>query len=224
MRYLNGSRVYLSSIHPIVLETQELEREKIDVVISLLEERDPPGFIKQALTGCKHYYYHARDNPDEPIQIWFINTFNVISRALENNLNILIYCRSGKSLCVTILTAFLIRALSKGLYRYMVYDCFHYLPKSKYTWTESFLDYLQTVYPNAEPNTGFMSVLLELERDLIRVPHEKIMGGEPGSTGLTESDGPPEPPGLDLSGVSRFQTLLQSALGFLPGFLPDNNE
>jgi hypothetical protein len=79
------------------------------------------------------------------------------------------------------------------------------------------LDYLQTVYPNAEPNTGFMSVLLELERDLIRVPHEKIMGGEPG-------DGPPEPPGLDLSGVSRFQTLLQSALGFLPGFLPDNNE
>lgn len=168
--FANGSAIYLSSIHPIVGQTQELQHEDIQVVISLLEEISAPTDVNDALKevpGLRHYYYTAKDTPNEPIRKLFLSLYGIIFRALEYEKRVLIYCRTGQSLCVSILISFFILSLYKCVYRYLTYNYVDYIPKNKFTWTESFLEYIQSVYPSARPNDGFIQALIDFENELL---------------------------------------------------------
>lgn len=168
--YSNGSAIYLSSIHPVIEQTQELQNEDIQVVISLLEELSVPPDIQDALKdirGLRHYYYNVKDTCAEPIDKIFMGVYGIISRALDNEKRILIYCRSGKSSCVTLLISFLILSLYKGSFRHLVYNYIDFIPKTHFSWTETFLNYIQSIYPQAKPNDAFFQVLLELEHELL---------------------------------------------------------
>lgn len=168
--YSNGSAIYLSSIHPVIEQTQELQNEEIRVVISLLEELNVPPDIHDALKdirGLRHYYYNIKDTCTESIDKIFLGVYGIISRALDNEKRVLIYCRSGQSSCVTILISFLILSLYKGVFRHLVYNYVDFIPKSHFNWTETFLNYIQTVYPQGKPNDAFLWTLMEFEYQLL---------------------------------------------------------
>ena len=73
--YPNNSAIYLSSIHPVIQQTQEIQAEEITVVISLVEEQFMPSDIHDALkdiSGLRHYYYSVKDTFQEPIRKLFL--------------------------------------------------------------------------------------------------------------------------------------------------------
>lgn len=166
IEYANGGAIYLSSIHPIVYETQELQNECIDVVISLLEEREKPDIFGEIHDlKIKHYYYQCLDSPDFDIMSIHKHTFNTIYKSVDYGRRILIHCRSGMNYSVLVLIAFFLKILHFDQ-QYLIYNFAYSIPKSRQNWTDSFLNFITVYYPQAKPDTNQMEKLYLFEEKL----------------------------------------------------------
>jgi len=167
MSYINGSSIFLSDIHPFAHDTQELQNLNIQVVISLLEEITVPDFVREAIPyKVKHYYYSVKDHPDQIIETYHDSVFTHLFNSLERGKNVLLHCRSGESVCVAFLIGFFIQC-AKWSEKYLIYDYLNYIPKYFSQWTDSFLYYIQHVYPPTELRYEFRKQLYEYERKIL---------------------------------------------------------
>lgn len=167
--YSNGATIYLSNIEPFSYSTLEIEKKNISVIISLLEEKNKPYFLRESINKkiyewIHHYYYNVYNYADYPIENLFDTINSIIYRFLNKGMNILIHCRSGISISPTILTAFFIRSIHYYP-QYIVYDIFYFIPKTKTNWTDSFIDFIRNYEPEASPNGGFLEKLYIYENN-----------------------------------------------------------
>jgi hypothetical protein len=163
IRYLDGQTIYLSDIHPVVDDERDLQRANIDVVVALLEEHEPPTDVYKHFPG---YIRNHHFRVEERVYRLFSGTSRIIHSALERGKNVLVYCRTGSSYCVTILIAFFLRMAVQDA-RYLIFDFFNLIPKREPTWTWSFLRHIEAMYPRASPPREHIRQLHELEQDLI---------------------------------------------------------
>lgn len=165
--YINGSSIYLSSIHPFAYDTQEIQKTNINVIVSLMEELDKPDFIRIVVPSqVKHYYYSARDDSGQTLTQLYDAVFSVIFNSLERERNVLIHCRNGESLCVALMVSFMLQCV-RWAEKYLIYDFLNYIPKTAPTWTDSFLYYLSLMYPYVNVRYEFRTQLYEYERKIL---------------------------------------------------------
>lgn len=166
IQYANGGRIFISSIHPIIFETQELQNNEIDVVVSLMEEKSKPVFYKELIElKIRHFYYSCRDEPDFAIGKIYKTVFNTIYKALDYGRNILIQCRSGENFSVIMVIAFFLKVLHTDQ-QYLIYNFLYHIPKSRTNWTDSFLAFIKLYHPQANPSLYFMEELYRYETQL----------------------------------------------------------
>lgn len=167
IEYSNGSAIYLSGIHPIAYQTQELQKNYIRTIISLMEEKEMPNeFLQEIkLYQIKHYYYQCTNDLEFPLHKYFSVTFNTIYKTLNYGRNILIHCRTGETICVAILIAFFLKIFYIDQ-QYMIYNILYMIPKSKFNWTDSFLAFIQYFYPQATVSGNLLQQLYEYEKKL----------------------------------------------------------
>lgn len=171
IQYINGSSIYISGIEPFSFQTREIENHEIHAIISLMEEINMPDFLRQSIDKktypwIYHHYYNIKDTNDEKIELFFESLGRKITSLLDRKMNILIHCRTGISLSITILLAFFIRA-SVFTPQYLIYDYFHFIPKTRIRWCDSLLDFIKYYHPDACPRTSFMNKLYIYENNLL---------------------------------------------------------
>jgi hypothetical protein len=167
IQYINGAGIYLSGIEPFAYDTGEIQRLRIEVVISLLEEIETPQFVRDAIPGIKHSYYRVKNNSDQPLYRFFDPIFSRIYRSLEEGKNVLLHCRTGDSVCVAILIGFFILCIRWGE-KYLIFDYENYLPKCCYNWTDSFLYFIQLMYPPTNLRVEFIRELYTFEEEVLK--------------------------------------------------------
>jgi hypothetical protein len=167
MTYVNGSNIYMSGVHPFIYDTQELQNLDIDVVISFMDETYRPDFmITNIPTRVKHYYYSIKDSSTQILKGFYDPVFNVLHNALEREKNVLIHCRSGESVCVAMLIAFMLQCV-RWAEKYLIFDYLNYIPKVFSTWTDSFLYHISEMYPPTRLRYDFKEQLYEYERKIL---------------------------------------------------------
>lgn len=163
IEYANGGAIYLSSIHPIVFQTQELQYNNIDVVISLLEELEKPDIFGEIHDlKLRHYYHQCVKTPGFNLMNIHKHTFNTIYKSVDYGRRILIHCRSGENFCVSILIAFFLKMLRFDQ-QYLIYNFVYPIPKSRSKWTDSFLLFIRFYYPDANPDYDILEQLYQYE-------------------------------------------------------------
>lgn len=171
IQYINGSSIYVSGIETFSFQTREVENNKIHAIISLMEEISMPDFLRESIDKktypwIYHHYYSIKNNDDENIDLLFDSLSRKIVSFLDRKMNILIHCRTGSSVSITILIAFFIRS-TIFTPQYLIYDYFHFIPKNHLRWTDSILEFIQYYYPCASPITSFMNKLYIYENNLL---------------------------------------------------------
>lgn len=172
--YINGSSIFLSGVHPFSYDTHEVENLGIHVIVSLLEEFEKPDFLKETMLPyrVKHYYYSIKDSPDQILYPFYDRIFTHIFNTLERGKNILLHCRNGESLCVAFLISFFIQCV-RWAEKYLICDYLNYIPKYFNKWTDSFLYYIQYVYPPTQLRHEFREQLYEYERQTLKDEEEE---------------------------------------------------
>ena len=150
--YINGGSLYFSTIHPFSLDEMTMIRaEKIDVVISFMEEVFKPNWYNQAIRSipnARHYYYTIKT--PENLERLFDIVYSTIFNTLENGQNILLQCRSEYRYCITFFIAFLLRSFRDAQY-YTVFNFISFIPKTKTNYTDSIINFLENEY-------GFLNI------------------------------------------------------------------
>jgi hypothetical protein len=132
--------LFLSGI-AVARNTAKLKEFGISrVVCCCMPSEFPPA---DEIDGVGYYRVDVEDMSREPIDMFFVESSDFISDALENNEGVLVHCRSGVSRSSTIVLAFLIRCMGMRLY-----DAFFLLRSKRSIVT---------------PNIGFMDQLMKLE-------------------------------------------------------------
>jgi len=163
IKYPNGSTIYLSGMEAYDDIEKYLIRERnISVILSFIGS-SLPTWIQTELDkhNIQNHIVIIRDEPDRNIYPHFESSYQIILNAILQNRNILIHCRAGVSRSVTILVAFFLSCL-----RCHPDLIIPYIPRSKITWTDSILDFIQKRrYVN--PNFGFHTQLLQYEQVIL---------------------------------------------------------
>lgn len=106
--------------------------------------------VSDELDGLTYYRVEVEDMSREPIDMYFEESCDFISEALEGSEGVLVHCRSGVSRSPTIVLAFLISRMGMRLF-----DAFFLLRSKRSIVT---------------PNIGFMGQLQKLETEQDRPP------------------------------------------------------
>jgi hypothetical protein len=164
IEYVNGGTIYLSSIHPIVFQTRELQHNKIDVVISLLEEKEKPPIFKEIEDlKIRHYYYAC--TPSTDLIRLAKTTYNTIYKTIDYGRNVLIHCRTGETYCVFVLIVFFLKVLHTDP-QYLIYNIIFPIPKTRTNWTDSFVDFIRQYHPNANLSRNDLEKIYQYETQL----------------------------------------------------------
>jgi len=143
MTYFAGMEIWVSNLDPIVKYPAKLQHANVDVVIGVLEEHRLPDDFRDALPPyIKHHHVMVSSLENQ-----LTSTLRTIHSALEHRHTILLYSRSPTYL-TTICIAFFLRAVCFAP-EYIIFDFLQPIPKTHSTWTYSFLDYLERVWPHA---------------------------------------------------------------------------
>ncbi|KAF5223945.1 putative phopshatase [Trypanosoma cruzi] len=142
--------MYLGSLR--TAQTRTVYRDlNIDYILTIARDLDV-----RVDPGMKHLVLPVEDIPGENILLLFEKAFVFIDKARKENKGILLHCFAGLSRSVTVAAAYIMR-------RYNV------------TRDEA-LDIIREARPAAQPNPGFMNMLLEYEKSLRGGKRDALVG------------------------------------------------
>lgn len=159
----NGAELYISEIESVIYGHRDMYTSNIRLVISMLEEYTIPECINNLPKWIQHFYISIRDLPTENIMKHFNTHYKYIIETLDSGNSVLIHCRTGISVSITLLIAILLKN------RYICSEyCIPIENKNFPTWTETILEYIRTTsgITLACPNYGFMEQLYKYEKKL----------------------------------------------------------
>jgi dual specificity MAP kinase phosphatase len=158
--YPNGATLFISGVQPYRDIPEYFFRNRIHTVISVVPEDEVPALPMP----IQQHLFPLLDAPDEPIEQYFEPTFWIIAQALLRGESVLVHCRAGISRSVSIVIAFFLRTFAEGMSHIFTRP---YIPRTKRTWTDSILLFIQRQRPYAQPNPGFMSQLYAYENECL---------------------------------------------------------
>lgn len=159
--YFLGAKVFVSNLDPLVRGPQELIQADIDQVIGLLEEHTLPSDFRRAVPGyMKHHFYTVQT--EERLGLLFNTLFKLILGAMERRQSVLIYSRRPE-FCTAVVVALWLRAhlIAPHL---LLYAPLQAIPKTRETYTLSYLHFLEQVYPHALLTADLTRILHGYER------------------------------------------------------------
>lgn len=172
INYINGGAIYLSDLHPITYDTQEIENAEIDVIVWLIEEKELPyDFRTISPLKIKHCHYCLLSYPIDDRFKLYDKVFNAIYFGIDKGKNVLIVSRDSNDR-FSILVSFFIQCLRWGE-RYLIHDFLNYIPKTGWNWTDSFLNHIQTIDPDITLEHKTTRKLYELEKRTIEGLNEE---------------------------------------------------
>jgi protein-tyrosine phosphatase len=145
--------IFIGNAHSVIgnYATQEgdlLEAMNAKVVISALteEEYDDYMIAKEDFPDIDWHRLVIDDDEDEKISDYFFKVHSIISKAIEENKNIVVHCAAGMSRSPTLVIAYL-------------------MIENKWKYEEAY-SYVKNRRPLTEPNIGFVKQLKSLEYKL----------------------------------------------------------
>jgi len=138
------SHIYLSS-YKMANDKKILNKYKIKNILTIMPECNDCDKMNK-YKGINYLQISKEDNQNENLKEEFDKCFKFINNAIDNEENILIHCRAGKSRSPTIIAAYLIKKY--GLSRD---DALNYMKKNRKI---------------ISPNPGFMKQLKEFEAEV----------------------------------------------------------
>jgi hypothetical protein len=152
--YFAGTKIWISDLTPIVHYPTQLREAEIDVALAFLDELTLPDDFRRAVPSyVKHHHYCSRN-----LEMNFTSILKIMFTAVERQRNILLYSRDPT--CTTMIAiGFFLRSL-RFAPQNLVYNYLESIPKTKENWTQSFLEYVQRMYP-------YGYVTFEQERQLV---------------------------------------------------------
>lgn len=148
--------IYISDLQSII----NLEKKNNIVILSFMGKNPFENIINDK--NVQYYFFKVNDFPWENINTLFPITYNIIHNSLLYGKDIYIHCRMGVSRSVTILISFFLTCLQKSPQLVIPF-----IPKTRNTWTDSILYWIQQKRSIANPNNGFMRQLYDYEKELL---------------------------------------------------------
>jgi hypothetical protein len=165
--YFLSTKLFVSDLHPIAQSPEDVSRADIDVVIGLLEERTLPDDFRRALPGyIKHRFYHVQ-TVDQLMGL-LPALFKVILNATERRHSVLVYSRRPE-FCTAVGVSFFLRAHLVAPHLLLCAPL-QPIPKTRETYTLSYLHYLEQVYPHAVLTADLTRLLWGYEQHHILPP------------------------------------------------------
>jgi hypothetical protein len=160
VQYPNGATLFISGVQPYRNIPEYFLRTRIQTVIGIVPVDEVPALPE----SIEQHIFPLLDAPSEPIHQYFESTFWIIANALFQGKNVLVHCRAGISRSVSIVIAFFLRSFAEGMSHIFVRP---YIPKTRRSWADSILLFIQQQRPYAQPNPGFMSQLYAYEDECL---------------------------------------------------------
>ena len=136
-------------------EEDLLDALHIKVVISALTEDEYEDYMiaSEDFPGITWHRLVIDDDQDERISEHFFTVYNIISKALSENKNVIVHCAAGMSRSPSLVIAYL-------------------MIENRWCYEEAY-NYVKSRRPIVEPNIGFVKQLKALEYKLKSYSHLK---------------------------------------------------
>lgn len=136
-------------------ESDLLDVLNIKVVISALTEEEYEDYMiaREDFPGIEWHRFVIDDDRDEKISLHFFTVYEIISKALSENKNVIVHCAAGMSRSPSLVIAYL-------------------MIENRWCYEEAY-NYVKRRRPIVEPNIGFVKQLKALEYKLKSYSHLK---------------------------------------------------
>jgi hypothetical protein len=211
--YFLSTKLFVSDLDPLAHNPQDIRHAEVDQIIGLLEEQSLPDDFRRAVPGyIKHHFYSVRT--EERLYLLFNTLFKIILNATERRHSVLIYSRRPEY-CTAVVIAFFLRAhmLAPHL---LVYAPLQPIPKTRETYTLSYLHYLEQVYPPAFLTADLTRMLHAYERQHIIIPDPLEIDSDPEPEPSTTDQTTTESTAMDVDPWTEFVTEFVSFLIPIP--------
>lgn len=123
-----------------IMNTDYIKENKIKCVISMIGQTNIIPYVSE------YHIYSVRDSIDENIMQYFEETYQIIDRCINADINVLVHCRAGISRSGAIFV--------------------NYIMRSRHMRLSTALAISREIYPQIRPNDGFLDQLKNEEMRL----------------------------------------------------------